>query len=252
MEAKKRALGPTESNWCKAVHGGTGIAVLAIHVSSKNLQPSHLQNALNKLQNSHPVLRSRLHTTNKHTFSFVTSPTPFVQVKSYGISSTNEILESSSNISPLQQILEHELNKNAWIGENENDSDLLFASAYSVDEEKWVIVLRLHVIACDHTTATSLLRELLALALAGDEKDKKGNNNKGEVSLGIEELVPKGKGKKSLLSRGMDMLGYSLNSFRLTHLKFDDVKSARCSKVVRFQLNEDDTKKILLVSSVDI
>lgn len=78
----------------------------------------------------------------------------------------------------------------------------------------------------------------------GDEEDK----IKEEVNLAMEELIPKEKAKKGWLSRGMDMLGYSLTAFRLTHLEFSDVKSARSSKVVRFQLSEDETRKLLLVS----
>ncbi|KAK2655219.1 hypothetical protein Ddye_008271 [Dipteronia dyeriana] len=255
MEPKGRPLGITESSWCRAVHGGTGIAVLAI-LSSKTLDSSHYQKALNKLQNSHPILRSRLHTNpSKNTFLFVTSPTPFVQIKPFSISSTFKILEESSssqenvNVSPLQLILEHELNENAWCNRTSSNSthDLFFASTYTLPNDKLVAVLRLHVAACDHTTAASLLRELLVLA--GDEEGggvEKEIGRKGEVSLGIEDLIPKGQAKKGLWSRGMDMLSYSVNSFRLSHLKFNDVKSPRCSKVVRFQINKDDTQRILL------
>ncbi|KAK4834570.1 hypothetical protein QYF36_025032 [Acer negundo] len=259
MEPKGRPLGITESSWCQALHGGTGIAVLAI-LSSKTLDSSHYQKALNKLHNSHPILRSRLHTNpSKNTLSFITSPTPFVQIKSFSLSSTFKILEESSsspenvNVSPLQLILEHELNENAWCNRTSSSTthDLFFASTYTLPNDKLVAVLRLHVAACDHTTAASLLTELLELA-GDDEEDKEGGGlekeigSKGEVSLGIEDLIPKGKAKKGLWSRGMDMLSYSVNSFRLSHLKFNDVKSPRCSKVVRFQINKDDTRRILL------
>ncbi|KAL5806541.1 hypothetical protein ACOSQ4_029274 [Xanthoceras sorbifolium] len=260
-EPKGRSLGITESSWCRAVHGGTGIAVLAI-LSSKSLDASGYQNALHKLQNSHPVLRSRLHTNpSKNTFSFITSPTPFVQIKSFSLSSTYKILESSSypenvSVSPLQLILEHELNNNVWCNGRERSSytnsststaDLFFASTYTLPNDKWVAVLRLHVAACDHTTAVSLLRELLVLL--GDKEEEEVQTemgSKGEVSLGIEDLIPRGKANKGLWSRGMDMLSYSVNSFRLSHLKFNDVKSPRCSRVVRFQINKDDTQRILL------
>lgn len=114
----------------------------------------------------------------------------------------------------------------------------------------WVIALRLHVAACDRTTAVLLLRELLELmeekeqvvALENDEKVS------DEISLAIEDLVPREKTKKAMFSRGFNMLGYSLNSLRLTNLKFNDTKATRFSQVVRLQLSEDETKGVLAVS----
>lgn len=80
-----------------------------------------------------------------------------------------------------------------------------------------------------------------------EENDKEV---KHEVSLAIEDLVPREKTKKALLARGFDMLGYSLNSLRLTNMKFCDTKATRFSQVVRLQLNQDDTKGVLAVSSL--
>ncbi|KAK4392053.1 hypothetical protein Sango_1983100 [Sesamum angolense] len=73
---KARALGNTEQNWCRAVSSGTGIAVLALQMARPPSQASTLHKILQKLQNSHPLLRSKLCnnlTTNK-TLSFHTSP----------------------------------------------------------------------------------------------------------------------------------------------------------------------------------
>lgn len=121
----------------------------------------------------------------------------------------------------------------------------------------WVLVLRLHVSACDHTTAVSLLRELAGLMGGGDEGRerevvvKKKIGNKGEVNLGIEDLIPCGKANKGLWLRGMDMLSYSVNSLRLANLKFKDTKSARFFQVVRLQMNRDETQWVLNVSFIN-
>ncbi|KAJ6303822.1 hypothetical protein OIU77_017659 [Salix suchowensis] len=124
VEPKGRAVGGTEHSWCRAVPGGTGIAVLAI-LTSKFPRNSVLENALHKLQKSHPILRSRLHagSGSTNTFSFITSPTPFSRLKAFSLSSTFEILENPSNpknhsVSPLHLILEHELNQNSWCNNN--------------------------------------------------------------------------------------------------------------------------------------
>ncbi|XVF76180.1 hypothetical protein PTKIN_Ptkin13bG0245900 [Pterospermum kingtungense] len=257
---KGRAVGGTEHSWCRAVLGGTGIAVLAI-LSSKNPDMTRLRNALHKLQSSHPILRSRLHynPSASTSFSFVTSPSPFVQVKCFNQSTTSSILENLYNqedlkLSALHLILEHELNQNAWTNSHPNNptkNDMFFASVYALPGEKWVLVLRLHASACDRTAALWLLRELLTLM--GTEEEETGSQqgqrelmmNKGEVSLPIEDLIPKGKAKKTLWARGVDMLGYSVNSLRLTNLKFKDAKSPRSTQVVRLLINPDDTERIL-------
>ncbi|KAJ0087659.1 hypothetical protein Patl1_32550 [Pistacia atlantica] len=252
-EPKGRPVGGTEYSWCRAVPGGTGIAVLAI-LTSKTLEALKLQNAINKLQKLHPVLRSKLHSNpSKNSFSFITSSTPYVQIKSFNLSSTRKILESLNPptknlpISPLQSLLEHELNQNVWWCSNDNnENDMFLASMYSLPNEKWVVVLRLHVSACDRTTAVSLLRELQELVgEAEEEKEERGGKVVNEINLGIEDLIPSGKVKKSLWTRGIDMLSYSMNSFRSTNLKFIDVNSPRCSQVVRIQMNKDETERII-------
>ncbi|KAL4354211.1 hypothetical protein GQ457_06G010200 [Hibiscus cannabinus] len=249
LHPNARVVGGTELNWCRAVVGGTGIAVLTV-LSSVNpdMHMSRLKTALHKLQNSHPILRSRLHyNPSDNTYSFVTTPSPFIQIKHFNHSTTSQILQATQNISPLHLILEHELNQNAWTSTSfSTKTDVIFASVYALPgASRWVVVLRLHAAACDRTTAVSLLRELLTLMSIEDEDEKESRMNKGEISLAIEELVPKGLAKKTLWARGVDMLSYSVNSLRLTNLKFKDSKSPRSTQVVRLLINADDTEKIL-------
>ncbi|KAK3043526.1 hypothetical protein RJ639_002105 [Escallonia herrerae] len=249
LELKDRSLGGTEHNWCRAVSSGTGITVLAVQVS-KEPDSLALQDALHKIQNAHPILRSKLHkntpntTTTTGTFSFITPSKPHLQLKSFYFSNP-----SNTSISPLQAILEQELNNKVWSDHNRfpgTGADVFFASLYTVPGEKWVLVLRLHAAACDRTTAVSLLKELMVLMGENEgEVTKRETGNKGEVSLGIEDLIPNGKAKKTLWAHGVDMLGYSVNSLRLTNLKFKDVKWPRCSEVVRLHMNSHDTQMIL-------
>ncbi|KAH0971681.1 hypothetical protein GBA52_023837 [Prunus armeniaca] len=227
-EPKGRPVGGTETSCCRAVPGGTGITVLALH-ASKPPDVLNLQTALLKVQNSHPILNSRLHTNPKtNTLSFVPSPTPYVQIKSFSLSSTLEILEtlynpiSNPSVSPFHLILEHELNQNPWQLKNTTciiDQDMFFASIYALPRATWVVALRLHVSACDRTTSVSLLREVVGLMGGGDEGGEVNMEigNKGEVNLGIEDLIPCGKGKKAMWG----------------------------SRVVRLQMNEDDTRRVL-------
>ncbi|MED6134066.1 hypothetical protein PIB30_034107 [Stylosanthes scabra] len=257
-----RIAGGTESNWCKAVRGGTGIAVLAMLIT-KPIDVYCLQRALNKIQNSHPILKTRLVYSNAGAegggtmagLSFHTSLTPYVKIESYSLSATSKIVgggeDDAISGSPLQKILEHELNRNTWLDVNTTTgggSVMFMASMYAVSENTWVAAMRLHVAVCDRTTAVSLLRELLVVMMSEEEKEEKeeeeSKNNEGLVSA-IEDLVPCGMAKKAIWTRGIDVLSYSVNSIRQTNLKFHDTRSKRFSQIVRLQLNQNDTKRVL-------
>uniref|UniRef100_A0A7N0ZTC9 Alcohol acetyltransferase n=1 Tax=Kalanchoe fedtschenkoi TaxID=63787 RepID=A0A7N0ZTC9_KALFE len=246
-----RAMGTTEQGWCRAVNGGTGITVLAL-LLSKDHGASAIQQALRKVQTHHPLLRSRLHRHPKsHTLSFVTSPTPFIEVRELDLESTSRILlRSNGTVAPLQKILEHELNENSWRSSaGSNDLDLFFATTYLLPDGRRVLALRFHTSVCDRTTAVSLLRELPGIVLedgeGGDRGMRKDGGLKGEVNSGIEALMPAGVTEKGLLGRGVNMLGYSLSALRLTNLNFKDTKQPRSSQVVRLQLNLLETQNIL-------
>ncbi|KAI9076377.1 hypothetical protein K1719_028487 [Acacia pycnantha] len=254
-----RAVGGSEYTWCRAVPGGTGIAVLAFLLSKPPL-PSSLETALHKLQNTHPILNSTLHfNSTASSFSFLSSSDrtiPFLKVQSFDLSATSTLLlpHHDPPVSPFQQILEHQLNHSSWNHHHHSQHTnvpVLFASIYALPDKTWAVLLRLHVAACDRTTAASLLRELLPLTMdekegSGEGRKKKKETSSSNLSLAMEDLMPSEKGiKKGVWARGMDMLAYSLNSFRLTNLNFEDTKGRRCSQVVRLQLNRTETERVL-------
>ncbi|KAK7392632.1 hypothetical protein VNO78_21076 [Psophocarpus tetragonolobus] len=231
-EAKSRSVGDTERSWCRAVLGGTGIAVLVLR-TSKVPDFSRLQASFHALQTSHPILRSRLLTNSStNSFTFVTSPSPSLRLASHAL---------PANVTdPLTHVLEVQLNRNTW--HESSNEEVFFATVYTLPAQSTSIVaLRLHVSACDRTTALLLLRELLTLM----EEDSHDYNGKEEASLAIEDLVPRGKCKNGLWTRGLHMLAYSINSFTLTNLNFVDPKTPRFSQVLRLQLNQNDTKDLL-------
>lgn len=113
------------------------------------------------------------------------------------------------------------------------------------------MVLRLHTGACDRASAVVVLRELLKLVSGRKENsDLELYNGNGRIGLGIEDCIPKEKSNKPFWARGIDVLGYSLNSFRLANLNFVDASSARCSQVLRLQMNPDETDRLLQVICV--
>ncbi|KAL9688922.1 hypothetical protein QQ045_033349 [Rhodiola kirilowii] len=242
-----RIVGGTEYSWCKAIPGGTGTTVLGLLVT-KSPDISVLKINLHKLQNAHPILLSKLrYSAAANNFSFVTPSTSSLEIDTYGLDFTSRIFESSTAPSRFHAIVEHEMNKMTWRsaspewGEEDDGDDVMFANCYDVEEGKWAVVLRLHTAACDRAAAAALLRELVEML--GEKEGEIGR--RGEVGLTVEEYVPAAKAHKPFWARGIDMLGYSLNSFRLSNLDFHDANSPRSSQVIRLQLNAHDTDQIL-------
>ncbi|XP_076947506.1 uncharacterized protein LOC143619460 [Bidens hawaiensis] len=250
-ESQTRLLGDTEQNWCKAVAGGTGITALALQVSKEPNIPL-FKKALQKLQDNHPILNSMLHkNTSTGSTSFIMNPpVPHLRLNIISQLKTSELLRtltsrgSNESLSPLHVILEHELNINDWSDITTRSScmgglHLWFANAYTLPDQKWVLVLRLHAVICDRTTAVSFLKELKE-AMGGE-----GGGYKEKGNVGIEELIPVGKAKKTFWAHGKDMVAYSVNSLTLTNLKFKDVKSPRHSEVVRLKMSSQETHMLL-------
>ncbi|CAN1141893.1 hypothetical protein LINPERPRIM_LOCUS25714 [Linum perenne] len=263
-DSTTRPVGGTEYSWCKAVPGGTGITVLSLLLSKPPNIPL-LQNALRRLQISHPILRSKLRFhAAANNFSFVTpSSTNGLQIRQFDLSSTADIIRTVSvdeiqkfSITPHQLVLEHEINENPWTDnhpnesgdvQDDNDKDLFFVSLYSLSETRWLLAIRLHTGACDRSSAVALLAELLQLIAGnGGGGIEKEVEMEREIGLGIEEYIPSGKANKPFWARGKDMLGYSLNALRTSNLEFVDAAgSPRCSRMVRLLLSSDDTAKLV-------
>ncbi|OWM82540.1 hypothetical protein CDL15_Pgr002115 [Punica granatum] len=248
-----RPVGGTEYSWCKAVPVGTGVTVLAL-LLRKPPDSSLVLSALHGLQTTHPILRSKLHfDAATNSFSFLTPPVPHLVISAFDLDSTSEILRGSGEKgSPaptrFQQIIEHEMSRNPWTELDpsvDSDWDVLHASAYSLEEGRCVVALRLHTAACDRAAAAALLRELLALVVGGEGAGKGNNGGEEGVNVEIEKLIPSGKADKPFWARGLNMLGYSLNSLRMAHLDFIEPGSPRASQLVRLQMNADDTRRLL-------
>ncbi|KAJ1379841.1 hypothetical protein SESBI_46559 [Sesbania bispinosa] len=225
-----RPVGGTEFSWCKAVPGGTGTTALSL-LLSKPPQIPLVQNALHKLQNSHPILRSKIHLNHStNTFHFVTLPNPRVQIEPFDLQSTSQILQRESDgHDPFLVLLEHEMNRDTWPDPKAGDTDVMYASTYVISENRFAVFLRLHTSACDRAAAVALLQELLHVVAGGGG----GEVKEEKVNLAIEDLIPDGKTNKPFWARGLDVLGYSLNALRFANLSFVDANSPRSSRIAR-------------------
>uniref|UniRef100_A0A7N0V8K9 Condensation domain-containing protein n=1 Tax=Kalanchoe fedtschenkoi TaxID=63787 RepID=A0A7N0V8K9_KALFE len=234
-ESRTRAVGGTEYSWCQAVPGGTGTTVLGL-LLTKRPDISVLKTNLHKLQNAHPILLSKLrYSAAANNFIFLTPSASSLDVEPFDLEFTSRIFQSSTAPSRFHAIVEHEMNKMTWRGagpewgEEDGGDDVMFASCYVVEEGRWAVVLRLHTAVCDRAAAAALLRELLEML---GEKEG-GVGRRGEVGLAVEDCVPPDKAHKPFWARGIDMLGYSLNSFRLSNLNFHDASSVTAENCAR-------------------
>ncbi|XP_015970520.1 uncharacterized protein LOC107494000 [Arachis duranensis] len=240
-----RAVGGTEYSWCKAVPGGTGITVLGLLLSKPPHIPK-LQTVLRNLQSNHPILRSTIHfDSNANSYHFRTPPTSNIQIHCLDLQSTSAILGCSSGDgdTDFHLILEHELNLNKWRDPSGDGYGVLCVSVYAISERRWGVFLRLHTSGCDRAAAVTLLSELLVKVGCGGESN--GEAEEKGMGMAIEDLIPVEKRNKPFWARGLDMLGYSLNSFRLGNLEFVDADSPRSSKVVRLQLDAHHTRQLV-------
>ncbi|KAL1566139.1 hypothetical protein AAHA92_01780 [Salvia divinorum] len=246
-----RSLGNTEQNWCRAVASGTGITVLALQMATPPPQiAASLADILQRLQTRHPLLAAKLH-YNRATkaFSFLQTPAPPPHaVKLHDAPTTARILgAAAADSSPLQAVLEHELNTNSWSHPGSfpcSGAEVLHVAVYAATAAPGSIVaLRFHTSVCDRATAVSVLRELMEMV--GGSGTEKGISNEGEGKMGIESLIPAGKAKKTLWAHGLDTLGYSVNSLRLTNLTFQNTKMPRRSEVVKLQIASKHSALIL-------
>lgn len=89
-------------------------------------------------------------------------------------------------------------------------------------------------------------RELLGMLGGGVEES--GNIEEEGMNLPIEDLIPKGKADKPFWARGADVLGYSFNGLRFAHFDFVVANRPIATKVVNFQLDTDETQRLIAVS----
>lgn len=246
-----RTAGSTEQSWLKAVPTGTGITVLALHLSPPVPAAPALESALREVQRTHPILRARIQPSSS-TISI--SKEPYVLLETLDDAAVFDLLTSASaddeepnSGSPLRAVLRRELNRNPWAGKSP-DPAALFATLCVLGTDgpapSAVLAVRFHTVAGDRASAITVASELLGMI-----RDGRPSTGTGGVVLpflpSVEDLIPPEHGRKPFWARGKDMLGYSLNFTRSSMLPFDDAKSARSTDLVVMELSLDETRKLL-------
>ncbi|KAH9623500.1 hypothetical protein KSS87_008897 [Heliosperma pusillum] len=223
--AVTRSVYPTENSWCRAVPGGTGITTLSLLLKNNKTPHHQIESALRRLQSNHPILGATLDPTS---WRFLIPSSPSL------------ILHSAESHSPFHSLAEQELNHNPWT--SIEAVNVMHATLFRHgDSSSSTLVIKLHTAACDRTAAVHLIKELMHIVTTTTTEVE--DEVEDDVGLGIEEYVPNT--SKPFWARGIDMLGYSLNSFRLSNFHFVDPLSQRSSRVVRLMLDAPHTSMLL-------
>ncbi|KAI5059270.1 hypothetical protein GOP47_0025589 [Adiantum capillus-veneris] len=189
-----RMVGGTEYSWCKAVSGGTGTTALAAMFKSDAVSPIFLQTALDKLQVTHPRLRSRLIWIHGRPALSV-SPIPISKLQ---VLPADEFISSSAqelgildeenshvesdedndndNRGAWLKLVERELNINSQWKEQSHSLEpqpmialtlyVGVSSAGDCDSRPFscsLLVLRLHTAICDRASAATIFTELMQI-----------------------------------------------------------------------------------------
>lgn len=242
-EWRTRAPGGTEYSWCRAVPGGTGTTLLALHLSrgAAAEAAAAAQAALRSLQDAHPVLRARLRASPSGPTLAFPSPAPPPGPPLLTLAP----LPAPDSASDFHALLEHELNRNPWAGpESSDDAPVLVAALYELPPAKGgaALFVRIHTAACDRSAANALARVLVAL-LGGEEEGRDPEDAAAEAAL--EERIPQRDTWKPFWARGLDMVGYSINGLRTSTLPFQETGTERSTQMLRLGLARDETTRLL-------
>ncbi|ERN13020.1 uncharacterized protein LOC18441257 [Amborella trichopoda] len=249
-----RFTGGTENSWCRAVMGGTGITVLSL-LLSKPMDPTIIQETLQTIMTQSPLLRHKLvweSNSKNPSFSLSSNPSPNFEI--IDTSPTLKLLGVLSDQTHLGNfigdafhcLLEHELNRNSWCdGLNEKPMNMFFVTLYFLGGSHSILSLRLHTAICDRASAVCILRKILRLVYERESGVIGASETGDVVHEGIEDLIPKGKADKPFWAHGIDLLGYSLGSKRLTNIQFQETKLPRSSQMIRLQMGYEETGRLL-------
>lgn len=232
MECADRVLGKTESNWCAAVEGGTGITITSI-LFSRRVPLEDLELSLSHLLALHPRLRSVIdHEDNEfrfHTPADASAP-------------RIEQIEWSEGVETLRLITEEELNAPF---STEYPLAVFVPKLYLLPKEQCVLVLRVHAAAADMASTATIVKDIVT------SLHKRPREVHGEVvSLpSVEDAIPPGQANKPFWAHGVDVVGYGLVSRRHAYLPFEDTESGRMSKLLRGGLSAEATSLLLKVNT---
>lgn len=232
-----RAIGSTEDNWAKSTAGGTGIVVFGA-LFKRVIDVQHVSSVVKELLDCHPILRAQLVENAKGKMCFQASESSlaaeYVQERSWpsvenvdhvGVFIPHEDHDKQGSLA-LHKLVTEELNVTF---ENSDGKPLPPLRLFNVlvypngSSRQTVIILKLHSAALDRPSAYIIAQEFLSklnLAVEGRLYHASSKKSDDVLPAPIEDLIPKGKASKGILQKGVDAVGYAVNSKKYALLPF--------------------------------
>lgn len=262
-----RVLGGTEDNWTKSTAGGTGIVAFGA-LFSRVIDMHHVSTVVKELLDCYPILRAQLIENAKSKTCFQAlescSATDYVQEKPWP--SVEDVDHAGVIIFPedhhdkhgslaLHKLVTEELNVTFVNSEGKPlpPLRLFHVLVYpNRSRHQTAIVLKLHSAALDRQSGCVVAQEFLSkLTLVVEGRLHHSPGKKGEEALPapVEDLTPKGKASKGLLQKGVDAVGYAVNSKKFALLPFQPSfsgsgKTTFRSEVVSVSLGKQGTSSL--------
>ncbi|KAJ7514043.1 hypothetical protein O6H91_23G024200 [Diphasiastrum complanatum] len=248
-----RSLGASEENWTRSTAGGTGIAVFGIALK-RHVDINSIELAAKKVAENHALLRVQIAETSKGKLSFELKPEPWTPAieelpwptvvegeNNSGVLVLPDAHKHPGLSSALHEIVTNELNISFL------DSD---KAGYPLDifqihvyfqkhHHQTIIILRFHSGAFDrHSSVVAAQEFLSSLNAAVDGKDAPLStaSDKNGVFPSMEDLIPKGKASKGFLKKGLDAVGYAVNSVKNSLLPFQPGFAAQKQQPFRSEI----------------
>ncbi|EFJ04195.1 hypothetical protein SELMODRAFT_432639 [Selaginella moellendorffii] len=234
----KRELGSSEENWTRCTAGGTGIGIFGMALRQIVQTPSILLAAKAVCEN-HSMLRAQLvpdakSSSKKLAFEVrsVDSFAPVVESLPWPEEGTLGSCDGDEEAlvkSALQAVVTNELNLPFHKEHKELDHTVDIFQIHVYEEASSgssIIVLRFHSGACDRYSSSTAAQEFVAAldrcVEAGVECERQEQQRQDRDGLlpCMEDLVPKSKASKGFFKKGIDAVGYALNSSKSALLPF--------------------------------
>ncbi|KAJ7551000.1 hypothetical protein O6H91_07G129100 [Diphasiastrum complanatum] len=255
-----RAMGTSESNWCRAVKGGTGITVIGL-LFAKQLDSALVEAAIESLLAEHPLLRAEVQDRDgKPWFMIYDTPAAALEEidrssESPGSQFSSENAEAGSE--QWLQIVEDEMNTSF---SKQNPFRVFQCRLYRLPRDCSLLVIRVHAAGCDLASSSSISPHIIKFLLEFSDAEKHGQSlddflrskNTAHVESvvkvnlpAMESCIPKKSSRKPFWAHGVDMIGYGLLATKHAYLPLENTDAPRRSRLVRSIFSRDSTRELI-------
>lgn len=261
-----RPMSQSEENWARITDLGTGISPSVIAMR-RDVEEQHITMAVRELMEHYPLTRAQIVENNKGKLYLQVNNgpvKPIVREKSWPkINSSADLAgvlklphddENHSLSLALHQVIRNELNA-PFLNEDKMAAHplaVLEVHFYkdSSSGPRTIVVIRVHSGACDKHSCSVIAKHFVSALNAvveGREPVFPDGPGRHELLSPVEDMIPKGKADKGFFSKGLEALGYALDSRKYSLLPFSPeftkmpIKAGYISETLTYNLGKEGT-----------